>query len=64
MEEQSRIWRVSFIGWLGEKEPDVVAEGPEPAVREAVYPYLESRMAEGFSLADLLPWLDWEIVQA
>ncbi|MDB5096601.1 MAG: hypothetical protein JWM80_1022 [Cyanobacteria bacterium RYN_339] len=58
----SDIWRVSFIGWVGNR--DVVAEGTEPEVREAVHPYLEARMAQGYSLADLLPWLDWELVEA
>jgi hypothetical protein len=58
----AEIWRVSFIEWVGNR--DLVAEGPEGEVREAVHPFLEAKMAQGFSLADLLPWLDWERVEA
>ena len=57
---EAPIWRVSYISMVG--EASLVAEGPEPVVREAVHPYLEKRMAEGFTLADLVPWLDWELV--
>lgn len=54
------IWRVSFLSWVG--EPDLIAEGPAASVREAIHPYLAERQQEGYSLADLLPWLDWEVV--